>query len=1240
MSENLKVVSLPVEVEDLIADQGNALDPKKFRLDGAAGHAVIASAAPGPAYLFRVESGGARDAVPIDLPRSQILDSYDFSPPAIALWRADSNGVEQTLAKAVGIAAITRDGTLRVYDNVVLQESAQSQSASTYREIRLASTLSASVGLSQSGEGRCWCDQVVYVRGDESNLASLMVFGSRGSAARVLLDHEVLVADPLPRKPNVDEFSSTHHNHSHSRTFSFGTKLFSALRSIGVESRSYDNDWIEGVGRFATIGVGCGREGSSHAFVFRRCGEIEKWGSESMLWTLDIMDIASKTCPQGSSDLSILRGAVSSEEILVAVLQYRWEEEARYCLLCADASSDALAPIEASLYVDFGILLDDDNGIHMIMSNDIAYIYASSARTVRWTSVATGISVESQVTGQQDLSYFETCLGGIDMLRDLHLDLISSGGRVGFLGIESISVISAQAPAPLSAPSTDRADFHTPASGFVSEYDLSCLLQRAYLQYAGAQLGACQVTAQSITHLALFSSDYSSSDEFNAAVLRTSTGIVDTFMTKEANSTPLSLLIDSQLQDKVEKHAILLQMIADPQLLKMNDSMGTCEGDRIWDFLGNEVRSVLVSNAEKLASAFRLREIQNKGVTALRTRTSQTESVLASELTQSNSRNLSVLGSIFDEDDEDLDDHDGRSIVAEALRVAAFDALRSLKVTFRTNECSEDPDVILYGLISRFECILPALRTCLRSSMRRAHEFQAENGTEGSHVPVRMRRLACRDLLFASNAALAIVQAAADVREECQATYSFQLRTLEANGGWSCDPVISRDTLRELIDGTLKAAKSCRVADARILRNCSVSLSHALLDCARNAHMEEQLRHNLSSGNRPQSPPKRRRVSKSDESSILWESERRSALMRLHESGLSDETFNLARKFEDFGLMLMLKLISPDFDNMMEAAVDEFGPDFAYFAFQWLEDRGEFKILVYGQAAVENNRDQGWCMADGSRWRSARTKKLLSQYFQRKKKLSQNVSWMVHLAHGNFNTASESLDIQAKALSIPGKPMSLPSVKSLLSMAKLAIHAGHVAPDMQNVDVGSVASAEGDKIDEKRSCLEKSAKFLDLDRRLYLIRAQHQLDPAVDVILPHDQLVKRYVDEAPVDTGKLSDNVVLALEILQKCGSSGAEEVELKSYVWRRCLERQAHFWIPIISGKRGCTDAELRGQLANTALFEVAKRIQLDIKDTDSILNCGIADCDAFAAVGRPEQLKRLIHTTVGLATEEVVVD
>jgi hypothetical protein len=938
----------------------------------------------------------------------------------------------------------------------------------------------------------------------------------------------------------------------------------------------------------------------------------------------------------------VLGGDVSSEAVVVVVLMFQLGGRAHAAIVAVDGRG-AEPPDEAGLYVDLGALVCEPEDIRMVLSADVAYVFLGSAGVVQWSSVSRGVAADGQVRGQYEVSVDTMFLGAVDCVRGLGAADVPVGGCAGFVQVDSMVTMSARVPAPLGV------DVVAVGGGAADEgVDVGVgvgvgveagvgLLWRAHLQYAGEQYGAAQATLATLLASSLDGGGRPAVAAVDEAVLATSRAIVDTPPSASDDASPLSLLIDAQLEDKVSRHAQLLGMLADARLLASCEYDGAGGGDRLWDLLSDAARAAVVAHAEKLAAAHRLRAVENANASRTRSHwvgggTSTAAGSERSFAASAQTMTASVFGSAVEDDLTDEPGEEGaRSIVAEALRLAGAEALDAISVDPQARAAVDDAEVVMYGLASQFERFLPALRSCVVAAVARAVEDGAggamEDEDRGAAAASRMRRLACRDILLASDAALAVVDAAREVREEAQASHSFDLATMEPSGGWSCHPVLSRAVLNDLIAAALAAAKSCRPGDAKVLRKCAVSVSNALLECARSAHLEEQLRSGSPGGNSAKSPSKRRRLAKAAEMDTIWGVERRAALAVLREHKLVADAFDLARKFEDFGMMLALKCRSDDFDAFVESAVEEFGREFAHFAFEWLETRGEVRLLIFGQAGPAGSGSASGGGGGGGGCRSPAVKNLLVSYFSRDRRDVSNLSWMLQLASGEFEQAAAGLARQAAAVGVPGKQASLPNAKVLLSVAKLALHAVAPPPD------AAAAGFEGDRCKKADGVLAA-----DVDRRLYLLRAQSRLDGDADVILPVDELVQRFLAAAPVDSGSLAEAVVLALEALDRSHAPAAAARNLRDLVWRQCIERQAHHWLPLLNGTRALGDAELRRALSNTALYEAACRTSLRRADAHDLVSRGaldIAEVDGAAKTGG--QLGRLVQTTVGLAEESL---
>lgn len=1196
--------SLPAEVEDLIAEHGGAAHASSLSFSGAAGHVVAAGALAGPAFLFaRGVDAASADVVSLEVPRVE----GGAAPPALALWPAAGDG-------AVHVAALGMDGAVRVYAHAEV-----GKPVPVPRELRVGSVLGRGVG--GDGEGGCAALRLLHVGGDV-----LVVFGSRDSAARVVVEGGVLSARVMGRGGGGggDDVSASSALGDGSGGVGGGFGLFSALRGVvGTVRRADEADWIAGTGDHAIVGVGVGSGGA--AFSVRRGGLVDKWGVETLLWSANVADLARDVCPVGSTGFSVLGAEVSPDEVVAALVQFVLDGQVRLAVVCADG--DGVRPPEAvSLFVEMGELVCDVEEIRLVMSAGILFTFLGSAGVVQWTSVSKGVALSGQVSGQYEVAVSTLFVAAVDCCGGLPVDSCTVGGYAGFVETDRIVLMSSQVPGPVAVQDTGLGSVPSTLS---ARYDTNSLLWLAFLQFAGGQLGASEATMQALLSSCLDPSGHPDARFLDDAAIRASTSIVDTPPNRARSASPMTLLVDSQLQEKQNRHEPLLAMLANAKLLVTCEYADQEEGDRLWDLLSDRSRAVVVSNAEKLAAANRLRSVQNSHASRERSRKSGVggwaSTVGGSDRSFATSAMTSVFGSIADNDDDELmgDDAENmrRSVVSQALSIAGAQALETIGIDpGEPGGSFDDTAVALYGLVSGFDGFLPALRSCVVAVVARASESCPSGGgfdidERTAAVAARVRRLACRDIILASDAALAVIEAAMEVREEAQATHSFELSTMEAAGGWSCHAINSRAVLNDLIVAAFSAAEGCRPPDAKALKKCASSVSRVLLECARNAHLEEQLRSGSPCGNPGLSPAKRRRLSKADEMNTIWGKERHAALTMLRKHGLDEETFDLARNFEDFGMMLALRCNSDGFNDFFESAVEEFGREFASYAFQWLEERGEIKLLVFGRGE------------DVGVTRSAYVKNLLLEYFRQDRKKVANLAWMLHLSSGDFSAAALGLSQQAKAVAVPGKEGSLPNARLLLSIAKLVTHCRKSKP---------VASVDPSAVDAALVAFQE-----DVDRRLYLLRAQHRLDDSSNSILPCAELVSRFILTAPVDSGSLAENVVLALETLNRSDLSSVEVRKSRDFVWQHCVRRQSHFWVKIVSESSSVGDGELRRQLQNTALFEAARSVPLRLNDARDLVLRGVFDLEDMPKAvgdtplgGRPvNQLGRLVQTAVQLA-------
>ncbi|KAK4523638.1 hypothetical protein GAYE_PCTG71G1534 [Galdieria yellowstonensis] len=199
--------------------------------------------------------------------------------------------------------------------------------------------------------------------------------------------------------------------------------------------------------------------------------------------------------------------------------------------------------------------------------------------------------------------------------------------------------------------------------------------------------------------------------------------------------------------------------------------------------------------------------------------------------------------------------------------------------------------------------------------------------------------------------------------------------------------------------------------------------------------------------------------------------------------------------------------------------------NFVEYALNWLEQHGRFRILFTSRPEDENYR------------------KALYQYIQRSGDGSAtscprlSLRWMYFFQAKQYSQAALDLYTYVCHLWEKNEKGSLNNCHTLASFARLCLQLSWSNDDIEE--------------DWKE----------DLGRRLYLIKAQKELSLDIPCLLDTQELVKKYVEESPVDSEKLYQRCGIALEIIEKSNLSTEESLRLSDYVWSRCVERELHRW-------------------------------------------------------------------------------
>lgn len=1072
----------------------------------------------------------------------------DNRPPALSVWLSETRG---DVVECVGVAVLSSDGVLRVFRRLPVSTTG----VPTCQEIRVLASLNQS-----AGTDACIALRVVHVL----RAKALFVFGSRNSAAIVSLRGARLEVRPLQQSVPSDRSS-----------LRFGSAFYSAMRALSIGIGGKDDDWANGCGIHQLVGSVVLKD---CVILTRSGGEVEKWGMRGLVWAFNVFDVV-----LGRDSRNRAEGAGITSDGTLVVLVRHWAQgsQARQ-IVCFDVRRnepprqiEMREPIRA-------IESESDSPCFMVISGDTAYLYLEESRTLAWLSVARGVSSDGQVRGSTPIEYCSKVLSFVDASYGMP-DAASKGGVTACLHSAGVWVASSSVPAPISMDIAEDPRSHDSVHASLS------ILWRAFVQYKASQRGAAKASLRGLMHSL---AGFKVQEALSQVMQRTSRKIITSV--EDLDKDPMALLVDTELEKKQANHNMFLRMLGDGNLFsQIRPDAPSIAEDRIWDAITTSSKFSILTDNEKLGAAVCLRRLEN----SLTTVPAERHAVPRSIRNNDDEPNATPKASVSDADDG-IEKHD-----AEFLKTV-FRLLRNKRSSDSARH--RNPDLTwLYRHPSEFHIFLPALYQCMAKGLSklkidRNTSAELEVG-EGESCRRELKSI----ILLSCDAAATIVQGSLDAREENYELFSNGRNELTLIDNWVWDKKMCREILWKVAECTLSHSRRLPTSEKpRILRAATVVIDEYL----RSSESGLASMRYASQGANITNGQKRRRLDADHETSE-WGVEVRQALDILRQYGLDDDAFRLAEKYGDFGTMLSLRVQSIEFDSFMNDSLQKFGDEFAFYAFKWLEQKGEIHLLLRGMPGDSSGSD-----VSHREGRSERLKTLLSEYLQRDREQYTNLAWMHWFFSNDLSTGVEVLLRQIAVLSKPEKKGSASNSLSLCSIAKLALHAA----ERENLSIPN-----------------QEEQLSIIIARLFLNSVQEEFGSEHDSILRGEALVRRIIEESSSESENLAKRVVQALRVVEVCQTIGDSSVQkLGDYIWRRCVERQSQIWIPLAQDVSGVNDVHLREKLMSTALFRAAQDADVPSSDILNVVERGSFGGSEFVAAGCADAVTRLVRTTVALAT------
>lgn len=1164
-SARVAYTDYPVEVDDLIAYRTD--DDLSFA--AAAGYAVIASARVDRAFLFSIPGGSGCNAIPITLPppSSQSTAPANGHSPSLSLcmWLAEKSN--SSTAKSVGIALLSRDAVLRLYPRVPVEETPAPDSLPVL-ELRVDNALSLSVG----SESVCSALHVTSLLPESS---SLIIFGTRGSAAIVDFDEHDFVVRPLYRDPDGSQNDRA--------PMRFGSMFYSAIRSIGAGIGASDSDWSLGKGAYSIVNSHLVGDGS---VLVKHGGDVEKWNRERMLWSFNAFD----TKPSQGEQSSISSSAVTSDGTLVLLTQFLTDQGMYRVLRCFDVRDNEAPPDT------YNVSIPVDNTpvpVHsicaIVVCCDIVCLFNPEYGQLAWRSVARGVPTEGQVQGS-----LETLpISELFCLADVSRGLFSSAtsGVAACLHPEGVILSCFEVPAPVSE------DLLSPSPGHVSLDESVSILWRSFLQYSAGQSGAARASLQGLVN-AFVGKGFDVSETLSQMVHLLSRDIVckDHRTFGEDRS---SLLIDTGLERKIRLHRTFLKMLSDAHLFtQVRPDAPSIAEDRIWDAIDLSSRYSVLADNELLAAAMGIRQVEN----------AESRRDVNGGFNEAISNPVIASGKVVEIARalrtslvcEDVKLREGLNTVSMALNTVGKEIIESGKGT------GTDTSTQLYKKPYEFHRFVLALERSMTSTLSRLsfdHNVPQEENMDNRSLYLEEARSV---VSLSCEAAIAILEYSMDARAESIGYISRGRVGLEGVRKWLVENKNIISSFLSIAKQSLAIGTKSSNKEKDSIMGLATLVVDKLLQCAQQGDNHGRRSGRLRNTSE-RLPSKRRRLDRSEVNSE-WSRLVRANMELLREHELDDEAFRLAEKYGDFGTMMSLKVSSENFNVFMEKAVGTFGDDFAMYAFRWLEERGQIELLLRGRPEFGQDGSERPPITEREPLKS-----LLGEYFNVERNGGCNLSWMHWLGVGDVYNAAQMLGKQLKLVAKPGKPGSLNSTRCLSSIAKLA---------------WMVRYDEGQLSDEEDRLLKYSSARLDL------VSLQEMVHDEKESLVSGKEVVRNLVEQCSAESSELARRVSMAVETTALCDAIEDDGWKETDFVWRRCIERQADLWVTLANTLSTRNDVETRDRIRETALFQAAYQSRLGEQDVREMLDRGLLKESEFEKRGCLKEVTELVETAITLVS------